>query len=72
MHNYVRDISCEPNINVSGSTLELRVRMVLLNMFKYFSNCLLIDPMRCFICGSFFAFVSITFSSRSLQPCDYS
>ena len=34
MHRKVRDLSCEPNIYVSWSTSEFRVRSVPLNMFK--------------------------------------
>ena len=34
VHRKVRDLSCEPNIYVSWSTSELRVRLVPLSMFK--------------------------------------
>ena len=34
MHWYVRGLSCKPNIYVSWSTSELRVRLALLNRFK--------------------------------------
>ena len=34
MHRYVRGLSCKPNIYVSWSTSELRVRLAPLNWFK--------------------------------------
>ena len=54
MHRYVRDLSCKPNILMSWSTSEIRVRMVPSNMFKPSSN-VLTDW--CFFCGSFLLFV---------------
>ena len=44
-------------IYVSWSTLELRVRLVSLNMFKPPSNALLTVPRRCFFFGSFLLFM---------------
>ena len=38
MHGYVRDLSCEPNIYLSQSTSEIRVRLAPSNMFKSASN----------------------------------
>ena len=49
LHQWVRGILCEPNIYVSWSTSELRVRMVQLNMFKRSSVFLLTIPRRCFL-----------------------
>ena len=38
MHQYVRDLSCQPNIYATCSTLEFRMKWLLLNIFKPSSN----------------------------------
>ena len=57
MHWYVRGLSCKPNIYVSWSTSELRVRLAPWNRFKHFSKIILLTvPRRYFFCGSFMIF----------------
>ena len=57
MHQYLMDLTCEPNIYVSCFTSELRNRLVPINMFKpsgiFFADCSDV----CFFCGSFLLFV---------------
>ena len=51
--------SCKPNIYVSWSTSELRVRLVLWNRSKASSKIFLLTvPRRCFFYGSFILFLS--------------
>ena len=54
----VRDRSGEPNIYVSWSTSEIRVRLVPSNMFKSFSNFLIDRSKTVLFCRSFLLFVS--------------
>ena len=59
MHWYARGLSCKPNIYVSWSTSELRVRLAPWNRFKPSSKIfLLIVPRRYFFCGPFVLFKS--------------
>ena len=56
---YLHFISCKPNVYVSWSTSELRVRLALLIGFKPSSKIFLLTvPRRYFICGSFLLFMS--------------
>ena len=72
IHGWAGELSCRPNIYVSRSTSELRMRLVLRNLFIPFSIFLLVDLVPCFFCGHFLLFVFV-FAVRGvcfLQPCD--
>ena len=54
MHWLARSLTCKPNIYVSWSTSELRVRLVLWNQSKPSRKIFLLTvPRRYFFCGSF-------------------
>ena len=59
MHWYTRGLVRKPNIYVSWSTSELRVRLAPWNLFKPPSKIFLLTiPRRYFLCGSFTLFLS--------------
>ena len=58
-----RGLSCKPNIYVSWSTSELRVRLAPLNRFKPSSNIFFLTvPRRYFFCGIFMIFFCLVFA----------
>ena len=59
IRQYIRALSCEPKVYVPSSASELRVKLILLNMFKPFSDFLLTVSRRCFFCGPFLLFMFI-------------
>ena len=76
IHGYVRDMSCEPSINVSWSTSALRVKLVLWNMFKPSSN-FLTDRSKAVLLLWIHFVISVSCLSLSyclvcfLQPCGH-
>ena len=57
LHRGVKDLSCESNIYLYWTTLEIRVRLVPSNIIKPPVIFLLSIPRRCFFCGPCFLFV---------------
>ena len=71
IHGYFRDLSCEPNIQVSSSISKIRVRLVPISSHVIF---FLTVPSRYFFCGSFFINLCLSLPYclvYGIQPCGH-